>query len=188
MYKRERRLPYMEKDEALKKFTEMRKQVNNCVENNPDKFDDLFDDIKMKALYGNVVAMDILAYYYKTGIKNLLPENYGRYLSWQFLAAGRGNKISIEKIQFLIGTACEEIAYDENFDVIIYKNDITEDNVIYVLGKAICKILVGDFMKAFPIDLVKMEDDHQPYTQEAFINLRKMIDEAVPKTIEFLQS
>ena len=188
MRQRERRLPYMEYQEAFDKFTELRKKVNDCVDNSPEKFDELWEDIKQQALYGSVVAMDILAYYYKTGITNLLPENYKRYLDWEFLSAGRGNKFAIDKLQFLIGSACEEISDNEEFGEMIYKNDITEENAVHVLGKAVCKILVRDFLKAYPVDLVQLEDDYQPYTQEAFVNLRKMIDDSVPGTIKFLLS
>lgn len=188
MRKRERRLPYIEYKEAFEKFTEMRKEVNDCVEKTPEKFNDVFDELKFKALYGSPVAMDVLAYFYKTGIPKHLPENYNRYISWQFLAAGRGNKFAIDKLQFLISGACDQIAEHEEFAEMVYKNDITEDNVMHVLGKALCKILVGDFLKAFPIDLVKMDDMYEPYSQEAFINLRKMIEQAVPVTCEFLLS
>lgn len=188
MLKRERRLPYTEYDVALAGFTEMRKKVNDCIEKNPENFAQLFEEIKEKALYGSVVAMDVLAYYYKTGIPKLLPENYNRYLAWEFLSAGRGNKLAIEKLQFLIGVACEQISDHEEFDEMIFKNDITDENVLHVLGKAVCKIMTRDFLKAFPIDLVKLPDEHQPYTQEAFINLRKMIDDSIPKTIEYLLS
>lgn len=188
MYKRERRLPYVEYKEALEKFTEMRKKINNCIENEPQKFEELWDDLKFKALYGSAVAMDVLAYYYKTGIPKLLPENYILYVAWQFLAAGRGNKLAIEKIQFLISHACDKIAEHERFDEMVFKNDITEENVMHVLGKALCKILVRDFLVVFPIDLVKLPDNYQPYTQEAYITLRGMIDDAVDKTAEFLLS
>lgn len=188
MLKREKRLPFMEYQEAFDKFTELRRQVNNCVENQPEKFGELFENIKQQALYGSVVAMDILAYYYKTGIPNLLPENYNRYVAWEILAAGRGNKFAIDKLQFLISQACDDVSDHEEFDEMIYKNDIDEENVMHVLGKAICKILARDFLKAYPIDLVAKEDSYEPYKQESYINLRKMIDDSVPKTIEYLLS
>ena len=188
MPKRERRLPYLEYDEALAQFTELRREVNECIDKTPENFANLWEDIKEKALYGSVSAMDVLAYYYKTGVPKLLPENYQKYLAWEILSAGRGNKLAIEKLQFLIGYAIDAVSEHENFEDMIYKNDITEENVNHVLGKALCKILVRDFLKAYPIDMVKEPDDFQPYTQEAFINLRNMIDEAIPKTCEFLLS
>ena len=188
MRRREKFVPYMEYQEAFEKFTEMRKEVNDCVEKTPEKFNDVFDEIKFKALYGNVAAMDVLAYFYKTGIPKYLPENYNRYIAWQFLAAGKGNKFAIDKLQFLINGACEKISEHENFDDMVYYNDMDEENAVYVLGKALCKIITRDFMNVFPIDIAKMDDIYEPYSQEAFINLRKMIDEAVEPTCKYLLS
>lgn len=188
MRRREKRLPFIETEEALAKFTEMRREVNNCVEREPEKFPELWEEIKQKALYDSVIAMDVLAYFYKTGIPKLLPENYERHVAWQFLSAARGNKLALDKIQFLITHAVDQIAEHEKFDDMVYLNDITEENINHVLGKALCKVLVGDFLKAFPIDLVKLKDEYVPYSQEAFINLRKMIDDAVPLTQKFLLS
>lgn len=188
MRQRFKRVPFTENAEALAKFTEIRKKLNNCIEREPEKFSELWEELKQDALYGSVIAMDILAYYYKTGIPKLLPENYERYLSWQFLAAARGNKLAIDKVQFLINHAIEKISEHEKFEDMVYYNDITEENYVYVLGKAVCKIMVGDLLKAFPIDLVKLPDEYVPYSQEAYINLRKMIDDAIPFTEQFLLS
>lgn len=188
MLKRERRLPFVPYQEALDQFTQMRREVNDCVENRPQEFADLFAGIKEKALYGSPVAMDVLAYFYKSGIPKHLPENYNRYLAWEIVAGARGNELAIDKLQFLIGYACDAISDHAQFDDIIWKNDITEENAVHVLGKAVCKILVKDFLKAYPIDLVKEEDVFEPYNQEAYVAIRNMIDEAIPKTIAFLLS
>ena len=183
-----RRKPWTEYKEALDGFTALRRTMNKHSEENPSEFLVQFEQLKQKALYGDTIAMDVLAYYYKTGIKNVLPENYTRYISWEFLSAARGNELAIEKLQFLIGTACQQIADCDDYADIEYKNDINEYNILYVLGKNLCKILVKDYLKAFPIDLVAMEDNFRPFTQELFIKLREYIDEAVPKTIAFMKS
>lgn len=188
MIRRQKRVPYTEYQEAFDKFTELRREVNDCIYNSPEKFDELFTNIKRQALYGSVIAMDILAYYYKKGIPEILPENYNRYLVWEILAAARGNIFAIEKIKFMLDDPCLEISEHERFDDIIYKNDITEENVMHVLGKAVCKIVVKDFLKAFPIDLIQLEDDFDPYTQDSLIKIREIFKEAVPKTIDYLLS
>jgi hypothetical protein len=182
------RRPFVPYDEALEKFTEERKQLNEYISHSPQKFIERFEEIKQEALNGDVVAMDILAYYYKSGVPGLLPENYMRYIQWELIASARGNELAIEKVQFLIGYACDEIMKSEDYDKIAYKNDINDYNLLYVLGKAVSKILVRDFLKAFPIDLVALEDNFAPFKQEYFVTLRRYIDEAVPKTIEFLKS
>ena len=184
----EKRPEFIDYYEALSTFTEWRKEINTCIEIQPKSFKDMFNAVKYMAASENTVAMDILAYYYKTGVPNLIPENYMRYIQWELIAAARGNQLAIEKVQFLIGYACDEIIACEDYETIKYKNDIEDFNVLYILGKAVAKILVKDFLKAYPIDLYKAPDEYKPYKQEDFINLRKIIDSAVPKVIEYLKS
>lgn len=180
---------YTDYQEALDNFSNIRKEMNDYIANDDvEKIKIMFDGLKYYAANEESVAMDVLAYYYKSGIKGVVPENYLRYIEWEILSASRGNELAIEKLQFLIGYACDTIMEDNEFDLIEYKNDIDDSNVLYVLGKNLCKILAREFLKAFPVDLVQLPDEASPYTQEAFVNLRKMIDEAIPKTIAFLKS
>ena len=94
--------PFVSYSEAFDEFTNLRKQLNNLVENDKEKFYELFNEVKVAAAQENTVAMDILAYYYKMGVEDLVPENYPRYINWQLLSAARGNEFAIEKLQFLI--------------------------------------------------------------------------------------
>lgn len=188
MAERIRRKPFTSYNEAFEGFTKLRKELNNLIEDDPRGFKEKIEELKDKALHGDVIAMDVLAYYYKSGVGRMLPENYMRYIKWEFLAAARGNELAIEKLQFLIGYACEEIMNCDDYETIEYKNDIDEYNVLYVLGKNLCKIMVKDFLEAFPVDLVQLDDLHEPYTQESFIILRKNLDAAIPKTIAFMKS
>lgn len=183
-----KRPEFVDYQEALSTFTEWRKELNNCIDEQPQSFKDMFDAVKYMAACENTVAMDILAYYYKTGVPDLLPENYMRYIQWELIAAARGNELAIEKIQFLIGYGCDEIIESADFETIKYKNDIDDYNMLYVIGKALAKIIVRDFLKAFPVDLYNEPDDFKPYKQEDFINLRKIIDQAIPLTIQYLKS
>lgn len=183
-----KRPEFVDYQEALDTFTEWRKELNTCIDEQPESFKEMFSAVKYMAASENTIAMDVLAYYYKTGVPKLLPENYMRYIEWELIAAARGNELAIEKVQFLIGYGCDEIIESEDFEIIKYKNDIDDYNVLYVTGKALSKIIVRDYLKAFPIDLYNAEDDFKPYKQEDFINLRKIIDQAVPKTIEYLKS
>lgn len=183
-----RRKPYIDYDDALQGFTNGRKELNDCLDESKYKFREKFREYKMKAKDEDPIAMDILAYFYKSGAGDVLPENYMRYISWEFVSAARGNMLAIEKLQFLIGYACELIVSCDDFEVIKYKNDINEYNVLYVLGKAVCKIIVRDFLKAYPVDLVELEDDYSPYQLKDFVTLRRYIDESVQPTIAYLKS
>lgn len=182
------RKAFIDYQDALEGFTNIRKEMNGYIaDGETDKVKQMFNALKYSAALEEPISMDVLAYYYKSGIEGVIPENYMNYVKWELIAAARGNELAIEKLQFLIGYACEIIMADEQFDLISFKNDIDDDNVLYVLGKNLCKIIVR-YLKAYPVDLVQEEDKAVPYTQEAFINLRKMIDDAIPKTIEFLKS
>ena len=66
------------------------------------------------------------------------------------------------------------------------KNDIDETNALYVLGKNICKIVVRK-LKLYPVDLIEATDDEEIYTQEDFVNFRKLIDETLPDIINSLK-
>ena len=181
------REPYVDYQECLDGFTRIRKEMNELInEGNKILLEKSIDSLKMYAANEESSAMDVLAYYYKSGIEGVLPENYQRYIYWEILAASRGNELAIEKLQFLIGYACDIIMEHENYDLIEYKNDIEEDNVLYVLGKNICKVLAKE-LKIFPVDLIMLEDNHKPYTQEDFVVLRKTLDDCMPKIISFLK-
>lgn len=182
-----RRRPFVEYDEALKGFTNLRRELNNLAEEDREAFLKRFEELKDSAVHEDAIAMDVLAYFYKTGVEGILPENYMRYITWELVSAGRGNQLAIEKLQFLIGYACDAIIRCEDYNTIVYKNDIDDYNLLYVLGKAVAKMIVRD-LQAFPVDLVELQDDFLPFKQEYYVTLRKKIDDAIPKTIEFLKS
>ena len=182
-----RKPPFINYNEALEGFTTVRKAMNEIIENKPETFQDEFNYVKYRAASEDPIAMDLLAYYYKSGISGLLKENYKMYIYWELLAAARGNEFAIEKLQFLIGYAIDAIIACDDYDKIVYKNDIDDVNVLYVLGKAICKIIVKT-IECYPVDLVQKEDEYLPFKQEYFVNLRKTIDDAIPLTINYLKS
>lgn len=179
--------PFIYYNDALDGFTNARKTINEIIEHKPETFKDEFNYVKYLAACEDAVAMDLLAYYYKTGVSGLLKENYKMYISWELLAAARGNEFAIEKLQFLIGYAIDAIMKCDDYKKIVYKNDIDDVNSLYILGKAICKNIVKK-IECFPVDLVQKDDEYLPYKQEYFVNLRKTIDEAIPLTINYLKS
>ncbi len=182
-----RRKPFVPYNEALEKFMEIRKDLNDSRLKDEDLFLDKFEELKERAANEDAIAMDVLAYYYKNGVSGLVPENYLRYINWEMVAAARGNELAIEKLQFLINLACKKIIDCEDYETIKYKNDIDDSNELYVVAKNLCKVLVKEFLKAYPVNLVKLEDDYQPFEQKYFVTLRRYIEEAVPKTIEFMK-
>lgn len=183
---RQTRPPFVDYQECFDGFTRIRKEMNDLI--NAEDYSMVkksFDALKAYAANEETIAMDLLAYYYKSGIENVVPENYQRFIQWEIVAASRGNEFAIEKIQFLIGYACDIIMEHENYDLIEYRNDIDDENVLYVLGKAICKVLVKK-LNLFPVDLIELEDNARPYTQEDFVVFRQVLDDALPEIISSL--
>lgn len=173
-------------EDALEGFTSARKKLNDLIEKEKyDEFLQLFKDYKMKASVGDTVAMDTIAYYYKSGVSNVLGENYPKYLSWEIMAASRGNELAIEKLQFLFTYAYEQIMDCDNYEDIEYKNDIDEYNALYIIGKAICKVLLKE-MNIFLLDLANEEDKTVPFNKDIFNKFRKTVDDSIPKVIKFL--
>lgn len=180
---------YVDYSTALEQFAKLRKEMNDYIANEDmQSAKKLFDGLKYYAAGNESVAMDLLAYYYKSGVKGLVAENYKRYIQWEVLAASRGNELAIEKLQFLIGYACDAILDDSEYDLIEYKNDIDDDNALYVIGKNLCKVIARDFMKVYPVELAQEQDEPAPYTKEDFIIIRQMIDEAIPVTLKTMKS
>ncbi len=182
-----KRLPFIYYEEALNGFTETRKTMNEIIQKKPETFNDEFNYVKYLAASEDPIAMDLLAYYYKTGISGLLKENYVKYINWELLSAARGNEFAIEKLQFLIGFAIDNIMSSGDYNTIVYKNDIDDYNSLYVLGKALCKTIVKR-INCFPVDLMESKDEYLPYKKEYDINLRKNIEDAIPDTINYLKS
>ena len=181
------RLPFVPYQDAFEGFSNIRKEMNGYINNNElDKVKEMISLLKLAAANEHAVSMDVLAYYYKSGIKGALPENYNRYLEWELIAAARGNEFAIEKLQFLLGFAYEQIMGSDDYREIRNKNDIYEANALYVLGKNICKIVVRK-LKLYPVDLIEATDDEEVYTQEDFVNFRKLIDETMPDVIKSLK-
>lgn len=183
-----KRPPFVDYQEAFDKFTAYRKELNDCAEKMPESFKQMFIAMKIMASGEDCIAMDTLAYFYKSGIPDVLPEDYMRYIRWEVAAASRGNEFAIEKLQFLIGHACTKVMESEDYEAIAFKNDITEVNALYVIGKYLCKVLAKDYLNAFPLDMALEKDELKPYTKEDFYNLRTMIDGSVEKTIQIMKS
>ena len=174
----------IEYQEAFDRFVEERKIINNSLEKG--NVQQAFENLKRKAIQNDAVAMDVIAYYYKSGITNFLKEDYQRFYFWELLACSKGNNFAIEKMQFIFNNTYEEIFDDENFDEIIYKNDITEENVIYVLGKEIAKVMVRKY-KIYAEMLSTKQENGNPFSNEMLLQFKKDLENALPDIIEKLK-
>ncbi len=179
---------FIKKNDAFKGFTDLRKIMNDCIENShlyKKSFLDMFAEVGSLAMEGNAIAQDVMSYYYKNGVKDLLPENYDLYMQWAILAAANGNEFTIEKLQFFLNYAFQEIVDNNKLQQIIDKNEIDQQNYVFVLGNLLCEGIV-DELQITAKKLVDTPNKEVKYTPEKLRSYKRALDRAMPKILEYL--
>ena len=110
----------IEYQEAFDKFVAGRKEINTAIEQG--KIGDVFGQLLEKAEKHDAVAMDIIAYYYKSGIVNYLKENY--------IKEDKNIKEAIEKTHTWVCGDDDEYYYLQYLDgvLISYKTGCSASN------------------------------------------------------------
>ena len=180
---------FVYKEDAFAAFVEMRKTLNDIIENPHEynkSFDDVFAEIGALAMEGNAIAQDLMSYYYKNGVEDHIPENYDQYMNWAILAGANGNEFALEKLQFFLNYGLTELVSDESkIQRILNRNGITEENYVYILGNLLCEGLV-DSLHITAKDLVEEKSKTVKYSPEKLRVYKREIDKVVPKVIEYL--
>jgi len=167
-----------------KTLRKLKTRLNNIqLGRSKDNFSELFADIKEKASEGDAVMQDVLAYYYKDGFSGWLYENYKKYMDWELLAGANGNEFAIEKLQFFMGYAYDQIIQSNLFPQIKYYHDIDEYNYIVKIGQRICEELVTKLNISAEV-LASEKDKYLPYAPEHFRDYRRAVDEVLPIVVE----
>lgn len=162
--------------------------MNDCIENPhlyKKSFLDMFAEVGSLAMEGNAIAQDVMSYYYKNGVKDLLPENYDLYMQWAILAAANGNEFTIEKLQFFLNYAFQEIVDNNKLQQIIDKNEIDQQNYVFVLGNLLCEGIV-DELEITAKKLVDTPNKEVKYTPEKLRSYKRALDRAMPKILDYL--
>lgn len=179
---------FIKRKDAYNSFKELRKILNGSITSPKDwrkSFKDMFDEVGVLAMENNCVAQDVMAYYYKDGVQDLLEENYDKYLQWEILAGANGNEFAIEKLQFFLNYAMQEIVDSDKLEKILMLNGIDDQNYIYILGNLLCEGLV-DELGIEPKKLVESPDDKVEYSLERQRTYRRALDHCLPRVLEFL--
>ena len=179
---------FITKKDAFEGFTRLRRVLNDCLENPRQyakSFMDMITDVGTLAMDGNAIAQDVMSYYYKDGVKKYIPENYDLYMQWAILAAANGNEFTIEKLQFFLNYAFDEIVNSAKLPQILAKNGIDETNYIYVLRNLLCEGIV-DEMQITAKKLVEMQGQTSKYSPEKLREYKRALDKALPKVLDFL--
>lgn len=181
---------FINKQLAFDSFTQLRSALNDVIEKPREfkkSFADCFAEVGTLALEGNPIAQDMMSYYYKDGVKDQILQNYDLYMQWEILAGANGNEFAIEKLQFFLGYAFDEIAANERFEEIFNKQNLDENNYVYVLGNLLCEGIV-DEMQITAQKLVETPPAEVRYTAERLRKYRRALDSALPKVIDYLLS
>lgn len=142
----------------------MRKEILDNVDS--ADFTDLFTELCTKALAGDCIAQDCVAYFFNKGIPGRLHPNFDYYMRWQFLAGANGNEFALEKMEFFLNYALEQITDEEEILKRALKlRNITKDNAILVISNLLCEGIV-DKLNIKPKDLITMGKGPVLYSPE----------------------
>ncbi len=176
---------FINKDKGYDGFIKYRRMVIDASEKG--KFDEVFTDIGTKALEGDAIAQDVMAYFYNKGLPNFLKPNYELYLSWQILSSANGNCFAMEKTEFIIKFALDSIFdSDAVLKQAILRGNIDKDNALYVVTNLICESMV-DILKINAKDLV-LQQGEMKFSQEVNRRFVLAMERSVPVVVNFLVS
>ena len=96
-----------------------------------------------QAVMGDVVAQDLLSYWFKHS-NPALPENVELSYKWLFLAGANGNKHSITKLSLFFNYAYDSIIFSDYYPDLLAIMGINNDNYQILLGEVICQEMVKE--------------------------------------------
>lgn len=96
-----------------------------------------------QAVMGDVVAQDLLSYWFKHS-NPALPENIELSYKWLFLAGANGNKHSITKLSLFFNYAYDSIIFSDYYPDLLAIMGINNDNYQILLGEVICQEMVKE--------------------------------------------
>ncbi len=173
------------KQVAFDGFVKYRKEIMKAADDGD--FYSTFFDVCAKAIDGDCIAQDCVAYFYNKGFDDFQP-NFENYMSWEILSAANGNEFAIEKLQFFLDVALNSIIYDDEIlKTAIIKGNVTKDNAIYVISNLICEGMV-DELKLNMKDMIGMSKVPSEYTPAKNRQFVMAMENCLPAVVEYLMS
>lgn len=170
---------------AYEGFLKYRKQIIDSADNG--EFNDAFLDVAARAIDGDCIAQDCLAYFFNRGFDDFKP-NYEYYMSWEILAAANGNEFAIEKLQFFLDVAVSEVIYTrEILKAAMVRKNLTKDNAIVVISNLICEGIV-DELGLKPKNLIDVTKKGEAYSAAINREFVAAMENCLPRVAEFLVS
>ncbi|MBP3619628.1 MAG: hypothetical protein J6J24_03095 [Clostridia bacterium] len=179
-------IDFTKRDKAFNKFVEYRKKIIASADKG--NFDEVFADIYAKAMSGNCVAQDCVAYFFNKGVPDFLYPNYDYYMCWQILAGANGNEFALEKLQFFLEVGLNSIIYDEEvLTTAMIRKNITKENALKVISNLICEGIV-DELNIDPKQLIDIPNKAMPYSPEKNRKFILAMENCLERVAEYLVS
>ncbi len=173
------------KDVAYNKFLQYRKQIIDNADNG--EFNQAFLDVAAKAIDGDCVAQDCIAYFFNRGFDDFKP-NYEYYMSWEVLAAANGNVFAIEKLQFFLDVAVTAIIFEKDIlKAAMVKRNLNKDNAVLVISNLICEGMV-DELGLNAKELTDVTKEGEAYSAGIHRKFVSAMENCLPRVIDFLVS
>ena len=178
-------------EECRKKFLILRKNVRRRIEKadfleKDDVIIDCFNDVCLESTKNDPIAQDYLSYIFKKGLENVIPSNYEKFMQFEILAAANGNNFALEKLALFLNYPLNEISYQEDFEYLVSKHNLTSQNYLYIVGKLICEGII-DEMQLDPQNLVKEDLAFVDFSPKLMRKFDKARNSAIPKVLNFLR-
>ena len=135
---------------------------------------------------GDVVAQDLLSYWFKHG-NPALPENIELSMKWQLLAAANGNKHTITKLTLFLNYYYDSIGDSDYFVELRDTMGLTQDNYQELLGQVICQKTVEE-LNINALDLSKEKTIEIKFNQLSMQRFTQAINRAMPKVDEYFRN
>ncbi len=135
---------------------------------------------------GDVVAQDLISYWFKHG-NPALPENVELSYKWQFLASAGGNKHSINKLTLFLNYAYDTIAMQDYFQELVGVIGIDQENYQSLLGQVICQFIVDD-LNINALDLAKAKTIEIKFNQLSMQRFTASLNRAMIKVHAYLRN
>ena len=177
---------FVDKDKAYNGFVKYRKKVIDASE--IGKFDEAFIDLGTKALEGDAVAQDCLAYFYSKGLPGFLKQNYDLYMSWEILAGANGNCFALDKFEFFLKFGMDVIFEKELIlKQALRRGNVTQKNALYMIANLFCESM-ADTLKLDAQNLIKAKNEEVKFSQEVNRKYVIAMESSIPDVAEFLVS
>ncbi len=178
---------FTKRKDAYDGFLKIRRQVLESAKS-AKVFNDVFADICTRAIMDDCVAQDCVAYFFNKGVPDRLMINYNYYLGWEILAGANGNEFALEKLEFFLNPALEQIVNDtELLTYAMQMRNINKNNALMVISNLLCEGIV-DQLQLKPKDLIDIQSKAVLYSPEINRRYLDALDKCVLDVAKFLIS